>query len=157
MTCHARVSLVTGETLGGTSCYSKDLDYGDCDGPCYRSEVKEQLRGEKTVAKAELDQGTKKDAGKTFMSLVYRDFALPLRYVAKVGTMGAMKYSRGGWLSMTPDDMPRLEDAMFRHWDAYVGGEFTDDESKLPHLAHFAWNALALLYFALKTNGWGKV
>jgi hypothetical protein len=106
-----------------------------------------------TRIKPKADQTMKKDAGKTLMGLVYRDFALPLRFVAKVGTMGAKKYARGLWMEIPQEEVYRLEDAMFRHWDAYVSGEFTDAESGLPHLAHFAWNAIALLYFALKKRG----
>lgn len=42
-------------------------------------------------------------------------------------------------------DLGEYEDAMFRHWAAHKRGELIDPESGLRHVAHFAWNALAVL------------
>ena len=52
-----------------------------------------------------------------------------LEQIVNVYTFGAQKYAENSW-----QDLPD-------------GGEITDKESGLPHLAHMAWNALAVLYF----------
>lgn len=88
--------------------------------------------------------GAKLDAGKLRASLVLGDFANALTAVCAVGTFGAKKYSDHGWLSV-PQAPGRYSDAMMRHWLAMQRGEELDEQSGLTHLAHFAWNALALL------------
>ena len=47
---------------------------------------------------------------------------------------------------------PLYKAALFRHLTAFEEGEIYDKESKLPHLAHMAWNAIALLHFSMKTE-----
>lgn len=42
-------------------------------------------------------------------------------------------------------DPMTYENALLRHTLAILGGERTDPESGLPHLAHIAWNAMAAL------------
>lgn len=88
------------------------------------------------------EPGSKLDAGKCQAGVLH-DFALALRAVADVGTMGANKYSRGGWQSV-PNGEERYFDAMWRHLLASKHEEL-DQDSKLPHFAHFCWNALAIL------------
>jgi hypothetical protein len=83
--------------------------------------------------------GVKYDAGKTQTGLLL-DFSHALNAVAEVGTFGAKKYSRGGWMSVENAN-ERYTDAMMRHLLA----DGNDEESGLPHLAHMVWNALALL------------
>lgn len=39
-------------------------------------------------------------------------------------------------------------DALWRHFLAFQAGEDNDPESGLPHMAHVAWHALALVQFA---------
>lgn len=72
-----------------------------------------------------------------------------LEYVVKVYTYGAEKYAPNSWQNLT-DGYERYKAALFRHIVAYEKGETTDPESHLPHLAHAAWNAIALLYFGMK-------
>jgi hypothetical protein len=96
-----------------------------------------------------LDPGTpgaKLDAGKPLTGSVLLDFRTALAAVADVGTYGARKYSLHGWLCV-PDAEVRYTDAMFRH--LLADGE-TDVESGLRHLAHAAWNALAVLELKLR-------
>ena len=96
------------------------------------------------------DPGAKLDSGKILAS-VLSDFSLALSEVAKVGTFGAKKYSRGGWQSV-PDGIVRYSDAMWRHLLA-ERHEALDKDSNLSHQAHLAWNALARLELMLrKTN-----
>jgi hypothetical protein len=87
--------------------------------------------------------GAKADAGKVLGGLLL-DFAHALELVAEVGTHGAEKYSRGGWVAV-PDGEQRYLDAAIRHLLKLGKGEQDDADSGLPHLAHIAWNFLAVL------------
>lgn len=71
--------------------------------------------------------------------------------IVKVYTFGAEKYSANSWQNLD-DGYNRYKAALFRHIVAYEKGEVLDKESNLPHLAHAAWNALAILYFSNKDN-----
>lgn len=86
--------------------------------------------------------GAKLDAGKVKAGLL-ADFALALTEVAKVGTFGAEKYTRGGWQEV-PNAVERYSDAMWRHL-LKARHETNDPDSGLTHLSHAAWNALAVL------------
>lgn len=92
------------------------------------------------------EPGAKNDKDKIAAG-VLADFSLALMEVAKVGTFGAKKYSRGGWMSV-PNGIERYSDAMLRHYlkERYV----LDKDSGLRHHAHLAWNALARLELILR-------
>jgi hypothetical protein len=92
------------------------------------------------------EAGAKLDSGKPLAG-VLGDFSLALLEVAKVGTHGAEKYSRGGWQSV-PEGVTRYSDAMWRHLLAERHEEM--DGSGLRHAAHLAWNALARLELMLR-------
>lgn len=88
--------------------------------------------------------GAKDDKGKP-MAGVLLDFSRALRTVVDVGTYGAKKYTRTGWATV-PEGSQRYLDAMMRHLLAMdVDPDGLDKETGLPHLAHIAWNALAVL------------
>ena len=95
------------------------------------------------------EKGVKLDTGKNRLGLVFKGFALPLLEVGKIGTFGANKYTDDGWQTVE-NAQERYTDALFRHLFAHFNGEIIDPESNLMHLAHVAWNALAILYFELK-------
>ena len=86
--------------------------------------------------------GAKLDEGKVLAG-VLGDFAYALEMVARVGTFGALKYSRGGWQQVA-DGVTRYSDALWRHLLA-ERHQVDDMDSGLPHAAHLAWNALARL------------
>lgn len=86
--------------------------------------------------------GAKLDSGKQLAGVLL-DFSRALEKVADVGTFGANKYTRGGWQSV-PDGERRYTDAMVRHL-LKMQRESIDPDSGLTHLAHFVWNALAVL------------
>lgn len=92
--------------------------------------------------------GAKDDSGKNRVGLVLGGFSKGLFEMSKVGTFGANKYTANGWKTV-PQGIDRYEDAMLRHWLAYKSGEICDPESGLPHLAHCAWNVLAVLTLSL--------
>ena len=93
------------------------------------------------------EPGAKLDKGKPKAG-VLSDFGLALLEVARVGTYGAEKYSRSGWVEV-PDGEIRYTDAMWRHLLAEKEEE-TDEESGFLHEAHVAWNALARLELKLR-------
>ena len=88
--------------------------------------------------------GAKDDKAKP-MAGVLLDFSRALQLVADVGTYGAKKYARQGWC-VVPEGSQRYTDALVRHLLAIdVDPDGLDPETGLPHLAHVAWNALAVL------------
>lgn len=88
--------------------------------------------------------GAKDDKAKP-MAGVLLDFSRALQTVVDVGTYGAKKYTRTGWATV-PEGSQRYLDAMMRHLLALdVDPDGLDPETGLPHLAHVAWNALAVL------------
>jgi len=91
--------------------------------------------------------GAKADAGKVRPALVLGGFARAVLAVSEVATYGASKYTEDGWRSV-PRALARYRDAGDRH---RLAGELedTDPESGLLHLAHEAWNVLALLEITL--------
>jgi len=73
--------------------------------------------------------------------------------ISKVLTYGANKYAPDNWKKVAPD---RYIDAMWRHYIAWRTGEERDSESGLSHAAHFATNAVFLLYFELEKKKGGR-
>ena len=63
--------------------------------------------------------------------------------LASVAGMGSDKYARYNFARGV--DWSLFFDAMMRHSLAFWGGEDMDPESGLPHMAHAAWHACALL------------
>lgn len=88
--------------------------------------------------------GLKYDKGKPNLSLVFSGFAKALQDVGHVGTFGARKYTPAGWKSV-PNLQERYMSALLRHTFAVLDNEPFDCETGRHHLAHVAWNALAML------------
>lgn len=92
--------------------------------------------------------GAKLDDGKVKAGLL-EDFSRALWEVAKVGTFGAVKYSRGGW-QFVENGEERYKDAKWRHiLKRNIEGQI-DADSQCLHLAQEAWNALAQLELYLR-------
>jgi len=98
------------------------------------------------------EPGAKLDSGKTMPSLILSAMPRAVMAVAEVGTFGARKYSRDGWLAVTKG-IERYTDAMDRHrlYESIDGP--IDPQSELLHAAHLAWNALARLELMLRNDG----
>lgn len=92
--------------------------------------------------------GMKYDGNKQIANVLFEDFPNALSAVVDIATFGAKKYKRNSWKTV-PDAVIRYSDALVRHQLAMGKGERLDAESNLPHLAHFAWNALAILELSL--------
>lgn len=90
------------------------------------------------------EKGIKLDDNKPRLDLVLGDFTTALWGVGLVGTFGANKYTDRGWHEVD-NALERYSSALLRHYLNYKSGEVDDIESGLPHLAHLAWNALAIL------------
>ena len=89
--------------------------------------------------------GAKLDSSKNRLGLVLGSFSVALIAVGEVGTYGARKYSDNGWLEVE-NAKERYKDALYRHLLAHESGELLDKETGLSHLAHLAWNSLAILH-----------
>jgi len=93
------------------------------------------------------EPGVKLDEGKPIAG-VLGDFSLALMEVAKVGTFGAKKYSRGGW-QYVKNGHERYTDAMWRHL-LEERHNVTDKDSGCRVAAQVAWNALARLELEIR-------
>lgn len=69
--------------------------------------------------------------------------------IAEISTFGANKYAWAGWENLD-DGYARYQDARFRHSLKQAMGEENDPDSKLLHLKHDAWGALAALELYLR-------
>lgn len=77
---------------------------------------------------------------------------LPLDLIEKIVEVyhfGSLKYAPNSWKGLE-DGENRYRAALLRHLTAHEKGELRDSESGLLHTAHLAWNAIALLYFAIE-------
>lgn len=79
---------------------------------------------------------------------------LPLEiveHIVAVFTFGAKKYAPWSWDKL-PNGYERYKAAFLRHVLAFEKGEWLDNESHLPHLAHAMWNACAMFWFGKCDN-----
>lgn len=95
--------------------------------------------------------GAKDDSLKPDIDLVLSKFSKGLQEVSKVGTFGAKKYSEDGWLEV-PNGIRRYQSALLRHYFKHSEGEEFDKETGYTHLAHAAWNSLAVLELSIREN-----
>ena len=69
-----------------------------------------------------------------------------IKWIVKVYKFGASKYGPNRWQNLD-NGYQRYKGALLRHLEQYESGERYDRESGLPHLAHMAWNGVAMLFF----------
>ena len=72
--------------------------------------------------------------------------------VAEVLTFGAAKYDAHNWKRV--DDISRYVAALYRHLEAWRGGEEFDEESGKPHLIHAATNLAFLIELVYNPKEW---
>lgn len=92
--------------------------------------------------------GLRYDAGKLRYDLLPPD---GIEELVKVYTMGAQKYADHNWEKGM--SWSRVFGSMMRHAFAFWRGQDRDTESGLPHMAHVAWNAIALLTYGIRKVG----
>ena len=109
---------------------------------CYVGTLGKEDKGETVEMK-----GIKYDKDKPLAGILL-DFSRSLKAVVDVGTFGAKKYSRGNWLNVE-NGIEKYTDAMVRHFLDEAANHI-DKESGLSHLAHLAWNILAVLELTLR-------
>lgn len=95
-------------------------------------------------------QGIKYDNGKPRLGEMIKDFAEPLKEISKVWAFGADKYAKSNW-KLVENAEDRYTNALIRHLVA-EDTEVYDRESKILHATHVAWNAIARLYFIIKSK-----
>ena len=88
------------------------------------------------------ETGLRYDKDKLRVDLVPPEW---LEALAQVMTHGAQKYAERNWEKGM--DWSKVLGPLLRHVLAWQRGEELDPESKLHHMAHVAWNALALMYY----------
>jgi len=96
--------------------------------------------------------GKKGDAGKIQAWLFMSGFSRALREVAKVTTVGAQKYTRGGWETV-PNGSERYMEAFGRHLFDLGSGQVFDNAlggTGCYHKANMIWNLLASLELDLR-------
>ena len=89
--------------------------------------------------------GKKYDNGKSMVGTLTDVFSRALMAVGACIEYGTHKYPNPKNWQLVDDGIKRYRDAMMRHLLKYNAGIDKDEETKLPHLAHMAWNALAIL------------
>lgn len=87
-----------------------------------------------------MNNAAKADMGKPRPTLVPVSLIFA---VTAIREYGCQKYhDPDNWKQVSPQ---RYRDALYRHWLAYLSGEYSDAESGLPHLWHLATNAAFLI------------
>lgn len=92
--------------------------------------------------------GIRENKGKAPVGLI---LSRALLEVAKVAEFGAKKYSPHNYRKGMRWSF--FVDAIMRHLIKYCTGQRIDEESGLSHLAHIAWNALAMLEYEVEKIG----
>lgn len=105
------------------------------------------------MTQIDTNEGKKYDTGKTKIAMVLGYFSPAVEFLGIVGTYGSVKYGGDAYWDYNWKEVKyakeRYADAAMRHFNSYLGGEWLDKESGLPHLAHAAWNIMALLTLEL--------
>ena len=96
-----------------------------------------------------MSEGIKYDSNKPRLAEMIIDFKEPLLQLCKVWEFGANKYEKSNW-KLVDNGKDRYTNAMLRHLVQEEDSLF-DDESKLLHAGHIAFNALARLYFIIES------
>lgn len=98
-------------------------------------------------------EGKKYDTGKPLVGTLCDVFPRSLLMLGKVIEFGTHKYPDPNNWKKVDGAFRRYQDSMMRHYIKFKCGKDFDSETKLPHLAHLAWNALAILELFLMSDG----
>lgn len=111
-----------------------------------QDEVQKQLQ--KQVERELKNSGLRYNQGKIRHDLLPFD---SIEEVSQVMTFGAQKYSDRGWEKGI--NWMICFGSLLRHTFAWWRGEDLDPESGCHHMAHVAWNALALVSYSKRKVG----
>lgn len=139
------------------TCYMFNLPFGvgHCTFYCKKEESKELTSRIKTnKISRELskeydltDDGTGKkyDTGKPMVGALCRVFPRALMAVGSCIEFGTHKYPKPDNWKLVEDAFLRYQDSLMRHYLKHCQGIKDDNETNKLHLAHMAWNTLAIL------------
>lgn len=97
-------------------------------------------------------KGKKYDNGKSMVGTLCRVFPRALLGVGQCIEFGTHKYpDPKNWVKVE-NAFSRYQDSMMRHYLKFLAGQEKDSETKLLHLKHMVWNALAVLELYLMEN-----
>lgn len=103
------------------------------------------------IKKNKADSNNNKEVGlkysqdKPWAGRVIQVFPYSIMALGAVIKKGAEKYPNPNNWKLVDDAENKYRDALMRHLIKYLLGQRIDDETGQPHLAHMAWNALAIL------------
>ena len=90
-------------------------------------------------------KGKKYDEGKSMVGTLINVFPEALMAIGKCIEFGTHKYPNPNNWKKVKGANKRYQDSLMRHLIKHNAGDIIDEETKLLHLAHMAWNALAIL------------
>ena len=93
--------------------------------------------------------GKKYDSGKSMVGTLCRVFPRALLGIGTCIAFGTKKYPNPKNWSLVEDGFNRYTDSLMRHLLKMFAGQEVDPETKLPHIFHVCWNALAIAEFYL--------
>ena len=97
-------------------------------------------------------KGKKYDSGKSMVGTLCRVFPRALLGVGQCIAFGTKKYPKPDNWKLVENAFTRYQDSMMRHYLKFLAGQEKDSETKLLHLKHMVWNALAVLELYLMEN-----
>ena len=97
-------------------------------------------------------KGKKYDSGKSMVGTLCRVFPRALLGVGQCIEFGTHKYPNPDNWKLVDGAFTRYQDSMMRHYLKFLAGQEKDSETKLLHLKHMVWNALAVLELYLMEN-----
>lgn len=97
-------------------------------------------------------KGKKYDSGKSMVGTLCRVFPRALLGVGQCIEFGTRKYPQPDNWKLVDKAFTRYQDSMMRHYLKFLAGQEKDSETKLLHLKHMVWNALAVLELYLMEN-----
>lgn len=89
-------------------------------------------------------KGKKYDGGKPMVGTLCQIFPRALMGVGSCIEFGTHKYPKPDNWKLVEGAFKRYQDSMIRHYLKFQIGETEDKETKLNHLFHMSWNALAI-------------
>ena len=90
-------------------------------------------------------KGKKYDSNKPMVGTLCRIFSRALLYVGSIIEFGTRKYPKPDNWKKVEGAFTRYQESMMRHYLKFLAGQEKDTETQKLHLAHMAWNALAIL------------
>lgn len=90
-------------------------------------------------------KGKKYDSDKSMVGTLCRVFPRALLGIGQCIEFGTHKYPNPKNWQLVEKGFERYQDSMMRHYLKFLAGQDKDSETKLLHLKHMVWNALAVL------------